>query len=177
MENTLPRYAQEERVDMRFRPPEEVKTFRVSNMWEIHHEIARRLSLGESNASIAEALSVSPAMVSYTKNSKPIKDKVDIMRGAMDADTVDLGIRIQQIAPKALTLLEDIIDGKHTEASVALRARVADKHLDRAGYSPVKKLAVATQHLTAEDIEAIKERSRKSAIAAGVIDAEVISEN
>lgn len=177
METTLPRYAQDDRIDMRFKPPSEVKTFRVSNMWEIHHEIARRLSLGESNAAIAEALSVSPAMVSYAKNSKPIKDKVDIMRGAMDADTIDLGILIQKSAPKALKLLEDIIDGRQTEASIALRARVADKHLDRAGYSPVKKLAVATQHLTAEDIEAIKERSRKSATVAGIIEAEVVSEN
>jgi len=177
MGSALPRYCQEDRVDMRFSPPGEVKTFRVSKLWEIHHEIARRISLGEGNVEIAEALSVSPAMVSYTRNSKPIKDKVDILRGSMDADTIDLGILIQKSAPRALQLLENIIDGKHTEASIALRARVADKHLDRAGYSPIKKLQVASTHLTAEDIEAIKERSRQSAIVAGIIEGEVVNEN
>ena len=168
MNTHIPKYAQPDRSDNRFKPPGKVRTFRVSKMWEIHHEVARRISLGENNVDIAEALDVSPAMVSYTKNSKPIQDKVDILRGSMDADTIDLGILISKSAPRALKLLEGIIDGKEKEASIALRARVADKHLDRAGYSPVKKLQVASTHLTLDEIEEIKERSRQSAITAGI---------
>lgn len=159
-----------QREDGRFKDSE--RTFRVGQLWEVHHEVVRRLALGEKGSDIAESLGVSKAMVSYTKNSKLARDKIDIMRAAMDADTVDVGIRIQEIAPKALEVLEGIIQGsgEYKEASLALRARYADKHLDRAGYSPVKKLAVATQHLTKEDIEKIKERAIASAMESGVVD-------
>ena len=113
-------------------------------------------------------------MVSYTRNSKVAKDQVGILRGAMDADTIDLGIQIQKFAPVALKLLEDIIkgDGDGKDASIGLRARHADRYLDRAGHSPVKKIATMSTTLTREDIEAIKARSRQSAIDAGIIDIE-----
>ena len=173
---SLPRYAQVERADKRFKPPGTTRRFTVSKLWEVHHEIARRVSLGDSNVDIANSLGVSPTMVSYTRNSKPVQDKVEIMRGAMDADTIDLGILINKSAPRALQLLESIIDGNEDGASIALRARVADKHLDRAGYSPVKKMQVASMHLSPDDIEAIKERSRQSAASAGVIEAEIVEE-
>ena len=165
-----------EREDARVSLPEAKRTFRVGTLWEIHHEIARRLSLGEKNADIAEALHVSPTMVSYTKNSKVVEDKVAIMRAAMDADTIDLGIKIQKFAPVALKLLEDIISGEEKDASIALRARYADKHMDRAGYAPVKRIASVSAHLTAEEVEEIKDRSRNSAQQAGIIEAEVINE-
>jgi predicted transcriptional regulator len=173
------RYFGEDRVDMRFKPPHEHKTFKVAQLWDIHHEIVRRLALGETNVSIAKALGVSEAMVSYTKNSKPCQDKLDIMRGAMDADAIDLGIRINKFAPVALQLLENIITGKEKDASIGLRARYADRHLDRAGYSPVKKTANVNTTLTRDDIEAIKERSRKAAESSGVsvIDAEVVKDD
>jgi len=165
--------------DLRFNPPAKPRSFKVAKLWDIHHEICRRIALGEKNVAIAEALGISPVTVSYTRNSKVAKDQTAILRGAMDADTIELGQQIQKFAPTALKVLEDIIqgtgDGK--EASLSLRARYADKHLDRAGYSPVRKIASMNATLTREDIEAIKERSRKSAIEAGVIDAEVIEES
>ena len=169
------KYSNEERgPDLRFNPPSKPRSFKVSKLWDIHHEICRRVALGESNVSIADALGVSPVMVSYTRNSKVAKDQVGILRGAMDADTIDLGIQIQKFAPVALKLLEDIIKGAGAgkDASIGLRARHADRYLDRAGYSPVKKIATMSTTLTREDIEAIKARSRQSAIDAGIIDIE-----
>ena len=159
------------RVDARLLSPSDSgKTFRIGKLWEIHHEIARRLSLGEKNRSIADALGITEVMVSYTKNSKLVEDKVDILRASMDADTIDLGIRIKEFAPKALVLLEEIIEGKHDEASIALRARYADRHLDRAGLAPIKKIAVATGHLSRSDIEEIKRRATGAAVESGIVD-------
>ena len=157
------------RVDTRLLP-QNGKTFRIGKLWEIHHEIARRLSLGEKNRDIANALGITEVMVSYTKNSKLVEDKVDILRASMDADTIDLGVRIKEFAPKALVLLEEIIEGKHDEASIALRARYADRHLDRAGLAPIKKIAVATGHLSRNDIEEIKRRATGAAVKSGVVD-------
>lgn len=169
-------FENDERTDARLSLPETKRSFRVGNLWEIHHEIARRLSLGEKNVDIAEALNVSPQMVSYTKNSKVVEDKVAIMQGAMDADTVDLGVRINKFAPIALQYLEDLVSGKEKDVSAALRARYADKHMDRAGYSPVKRIAKVSAHLTAGEIEEIKDRSRNSARKAGIIEGEVVNE-
>jgi hypothetical protein len=119
-------------------------------------------------------------MVSYTKNSKAAQDQIGILRGAMDADTIDLGRQIQQFAPKALQLLEEIIEGRGEgrDASIRQRGLHAEKYLDRAGYSPVKKVATVSTTLTRQDIEAIKNRARQSALDAGVaiIEAEVISD-
>lgn len=157
------------RIDHR-RLPQNGRTFRIGKLWEIHHEIARRLSLGEKNRDIADALGITEVMVSYTKNSKLVEDKVDILRASMDADTIDLGIRIKEFAPRALQLLEDVIEGHHEEASIALRARYADRHLDRAGYTPVRKIAVATGHLSREDVEDIKRRATGAAVESGVVD-------
>ena len=167
------RYSNEDRgPDLRFNPPDKPRSFKVAKLWDIHHEICRRVALGESNVSIADALGVSAVMVSYTRNSKVAKDQVGILRGAMDANTIDLGIQIQKFAPIALKLLEGIITGEEKDASIGLRARHADRYLDRAGYSPVKKIATMSTTLTREDIEAIKARSRQSAIDAGIIDIE-----
>jgi transcriptional regulator with XRE-family HTH domain len=171
-------FSDERGSDLRFAAPGQCKTFRVSTLWDSHREICRRLALGEKASDIATALGVSKAMVSYTKNSKAAKDQISILRGAMDADTIDLGIRIQKFAPVALQLLEDIIEGHGDgkDASITLRAHQADKYLDRAGYSPVKKIASISTTLTRADIEAIKERSRRSAQEAGIIEAEIVNE-
>lgn len=170
------RYFDESRVDLRFKPPEQTKSYRISKLWDIHREVARRVALGDTNKAIAEALGVSTALVQYTKNSKVGQKQIGILRGAMDADNIDLGIRINKFAPVALQLLEDLIEGKGKigkDASPALRARYADKQIDRAGYSAVKKIASVSATLTRDDIEAIKDRSRKSAEEAGVaVDAE-----
>ena len=156
---------------MRKIPQEFRRTFKVSEVWEIHHEIARRLSLGHKNKDIAKELGITEQMVSYTKNSPVIEKKVAIMRGAMDADTVDLGIRINQLAPKALDLLEEVMSSGtilNKDVHVNQIIKVADKQLDRAGYAPVKKIAVATGKLTPEDIEGIKERARSAGLVRNI---------
>jgi hypothetical protein len=66
--------------------------------------------------------------------------------------------RIQEFASVALTVLEDIITGK-LPASLALRAKYAHLHLGRAGYGVINKTSTMSQHLTREDIEAIKDRA------------------
>jgi hypothetical protein len=172
------RYFSEERgQDLRFVAPGQCKTFRVSTLWDSHREICRRLALGEKASDIATALGVTSAMVSYTRNSKAAQDQIAILRGAMDANTIDLGIQIQKFAPVALKLLEEIIQGTGdgSQASITLRAHQADRYLDRAGYSPVKKIATIGTILTREDIEAIKNRARQSALDAGIIEAEVVN--
>jgi len=147
-------------------------TYNVKNLWEVHHEILRRLALGQTSTQISNALGVNKLTVSNTRNSVLGREKLEAFRQAMDAEALDIGTRIQQFAPKALKVLEDIIEGNYEEASLALRAKYASQHLGRAGFGEVKKVASISRTLTRNDIERIKERAVNGAREIGVIDAQ-----
>ena len=135
--------------------------FRVSRIWELHDEIARRILLGQKNTVIAEALSCTSQTVSNVRNSPVIQDKLSIMRGARDAYTVDIAKDIQEFAPTALELLKNIVLGKGVGASAspAFRAKEANTFLDRAGHVVIHKEQHVHAHLTTEEIEDIKSRA------------------
>ena len=175
---TLARYFDGERVDLRRKPQQFRRTWKVSEMWDLHYEIARRLALNETNIDIANSLGISKQTVSNVKNSPIVERHVGVLRGAMDADTIDLGRRIQRDAPIAYDLLMEVIkgNGAGAAASLGLRVKVADKHLDRAGYSPVKKFEGAVAHLSVEDIERIKGRARMAGVVKDVQEAEIVGE-
>ena len=145
----------------------------VSHMWEIHHEIARRLVLGQKNVEIAEALNVTPVMVSNVRNSPIVQERITILKGARDADTIDLAREIKEVAPEALGLLKDIIRGENdgANAPIGLRARTSENMLARVGHGVPHKVQTENVHtiLTAEDIAEIKRRAQCNA---NVVDAE-----
>ena len=125
---------------------------------DTHKEILRRISLGEKVENIARDLQVTTQMVRYTKSGRLGQQKLDLLEGARDAGSIDVAQRIQEIAPRALEILEDLMNDDSTNKG--LRARVADSLLDRAGYGAVKKVAIAnTKVLTSNDIEEIKSRA------------------
>ncbi len=160
----------------RVKPNEQRKTFEVNEMWEMHHEIVRRLLLGQKNREIAKALRVSEAVVSYTRNSKVVKDKLDIMRAARDADTIDIAVEIREKAPKALKMLENIIDDNGATYPMSLAAKTAENWINRAGFVAPKSIILEgmVAHFTADEIDKIKKDSIREGKAAGVvIDADV----
>jgi hypothetical protein len=173
------KYFGEREPDQRFKPDR--KTFEVQQLWEVHHEIIRRLLLGQKGSHIARDLGVTPAMISYVRNSSVVKEKLEIMKGARDADTLDLAKRIRENAPTALKLLEDVIEGEvdtpsgeKMEVPLGMRVKEAGTMLSRAGYGPITNLKgqFAHGHFTKEDIDEIKGRARKDGIKSGsVIDA------
>jgi predicted transcriptional regulator len=135
-------------------------------MWEVHHEVARRLLLGQKASHIAEDLGVSEAMVSYVRNSRVVQEKLDTMSAARDAETVDIAKDIREKAPAALRLLEKIIQGE-IDAPITSRAREANNWLDRAGFGAVRRVEgqFTTAHFTADDIETIKRRAIENGFA------------
>jgi len=159
--------------DGRRAEPGQKKAFEVDHMWEVHHEIVRRRLLGQKVVNIARDLGVSETMVSYTLNSPVVRDKLDVMKGARDAETLDLAKRIRENAPKSLKLLEEIIEGEvdGTTVGVGLRAREANTMLARAGYGPITNVkgAIAHAHFSGEDIKEIKKRAIESGVKSGVV--------
>lgn len=162
------------------RLPEGNRKYQIKELWNRHEEINRRLLLGQKSKEIAKDLGISEATVSYTKNSKLAQKELGIMKAARDASSIDVAMQIKEIAPQALEILEEIMHGDETQQS--LKAKVATDILDRAGYSPPKKVLGMTvhSHFTGDDIEKIKERAKMVGISNGnvvkdseVIDAEV----
>ena len=159
--------------DLRMALPEMRRTFEVGKMWEIHHEITRLIFLGYKNEEIAERLGITPATVSYTRNSRVVKDKLELMKGARDAETIDLSIEIREKAPKALKLLENIINGEGQigeYASPSLKAKTAENWLDRAGF-PAQKAGNNMHihaHFTAGEIDELKKRALESGMVVDV---------
>lgn len=158
------------------------KCFVVTEMWDRHHEIARRIVLGANNIEIANALNVTPTLVSNVRNSPVVQEKIKLLSGARDAETVDIAAQIAKIAPKALTLLGAMIEGKVGEEKIPakLRAHHAEKMLDRAGHGAPKIIQgkVLHGHFTAEDLDEIKDRAARLGVANGSVveDAEIIDE-
>ena len=137
------------------------RRWQVSEMQDIHHEIARRLLLGQKSQFIADSVGCSSATVRNVKDSPVVQEKLEIMRGARDRDVINIAAHIQRIAPKSIQLLEQVIEGKGpgADASIALRCKVAESNLDRAGYGAVKKFQGAVGHFTSDDIAELKKEA------------------
>lgn len=145
------------------RRAENPKHWVVSEMWDMHHEIARLILLGRNNVRIAEELKISPQTVSNVRNSPVVQEHLAIMQGARDADTIDLAKEIKNIAPDALMLLKNIVKGENdgVNASIGLRARTAENMLARVGHGVPHKIQSESVSfvLTSKDIADIKARA------------------
>jgi hypothetical protein len=137
-------------------------------MSELHHEIVRHLLLGQKSTVIADQLGCHKQTVSNVKNSKVVQDKLAIMRGARDANSVDLARQIQEIAPKALENLRQIIEDETGEIPLHMKAKESNNLLDRAGYGAKTQSEHRHlhAHMTADDIEEIKRRARSCGVLA-----------
>lgn len=145
------------------------RSWEPKNLHQLNHEILNESSLGFSNSQIAEKLGVTSATVSNTVNSSLGKEKLLALRGARDADVIDIGKEISERLPRAIAVYDEILDSD--VASLALKKRVADTLLiDLGGYAAPKRFEgrIASAHaLTPETVELIKELGKKSAAACG----------
>lgn len=151
--------------DRRFVPK---RQYEVKSLWENHHSMLRMLALGRSNTDIAAAHGVTPQTISNLRNSPIARTKLSSLRETLDNEAIDIGTRIQEFAPTALRLLEEVISGE-VEAPIAIRAKYASVHLGRAGFGEVHKVASINTHLSRDDIELIKLRALEAASDAGLI--------
>lgn len=140
------------------------RVFEVSEMSHLHHEITRRLLLGEKQKRIAEDLSCHPQTVSNVKNSQVVQDKLNIMKGARDANSVDISKEIQRIAPQALENLRNVIEDDTDEVPLHMKVKESNNLLDRAGYGAKQKSETRHlhAHLTSDDLTEIKQRARNA---------------
>ena len=169
------RYLQPDRKDARRienkTAPGEVakkKGWQVAEMWDRHHEIARRIILGQNNQEIGEALNVTAQQVSNVRNSPVVQDKITIMRAARDAGTIALAKEIADLAPIALQRVREALEtgqvlGRELSGSAIMKE--ANGIVDREIGKPTQRIDTRNiyGHFTLDDIERIKERARELA--------------
>lgn len=171
-------YTQDGRGDLRRPPGGATKTWRVSEMWDKHHEIARLILLGIKNVEIAQRLNISEQQVSNVKNSPVVKEKLDLMQTARDVGSINLAKEIADLAPIALGRIKEVLETGQVmgrEASASQILKEANNVLDRDQGKAIQR--VDSRHLNAtlsmEDIERIKQKAADLAISNGqVIDCE-----
>ncbi len=152
-------------LDGRFTPR---RRYNVQALWEKHHEILRQVVMGRSNVDIADAIGCTPQTISNLRNSPLAKEEIDRLSAGRDEAAMSVAQRIEEFAPVALELIENIVRGRVPNASIALRAKLAGSQLARAGYGEVHKVHALHATLSREDIETIKERALAAARAAVV---------
>jgi len=136
----------------------------ISKMWENHHEIARRIVLGQNNKSIAEDLGCTAQTVSNVRNSPVVKEKISLMNAARDGGTIDLAKEIADLAPLAIERIKEVLTSGSTlgkEASASVILKEANGLLDREMGRAVQRVDTrgVHAHLTMEDIQKIKDRA------------------
>jgi len=145
--------------------PRVARQYQLQRIQEQHHEVLRQLVLGRKKVDIARDLGITTATVGNIANSEITKRQLRIMQSARDAKSIDIANHIQEIAPKGLKLLGEIIEGVNEGegASLALRAKTAESMLARAGFG--EKHVMESRHLhahvTGETLQEIKEAARR----------------
>lgn len=140
----------------------------VSDIWDIHHQIKRRIFLGQKNTEIARILGCTKEQVSSVRNSPVIQDELKKMQADADKDAVDVKAAVKKLAPKALRVMEQILDDENVLANVRFNA--AKDALDRGGHAAPQQINHLHGHFTADDILEMKNRAKQLAANSGTIE-------
>jgi len=143
----------------RHRLPETHKQYQVEQMWELHHEVCRLALIGMKQVDIATHLGVSPVMVSYTLRSPIVQRQLNQLKAVRDIDAIDVAKEIQALAPRAVRVLDELMDSDLPN----IKLKAATDILDRAGHAAVRTLRTENihAHFTADEISDIKKRARE----------------
>lgn len=143
-------------------------------MWEQHHVIARLIAAGRRNGEIAEIVGCTPQTVSNVRNNPQVQAMIKGLMSKADEKAIDIAVQIKNIAPKAVEVLQELMEGGDG-VSAAVRCSAAKDILDRIGArkapAPVANLHM---HLTADDIKQLKERAKLGGVVASESENEVI---
>lgn len=132
------------------------RKYQIENVWEVHHEVARRILLGEKNVDIAKDMNISPVMVSYTRNSHKVKALIAELESRRDGVSVDIAQDIQELCPLAIKRMGEML-AKGTEKDSDM-IKIGFGVLDRGGHSPVKRSINVNGALTKDMINNLKTR-------------------
>ena len=152
------------------------RNYDIEKVWDSHHEIVRRLVLGEKPVQIANNLGITTQTVSNVRNNPIVKRLFGILHSARDASVVEIRNRIVNIAPLAIEYLETVLNnelssGTHSATGLGAAKTIIENVL------PKSTIVRVDETLTIETINSLKERARQAGMlqAASSCQAEVIN--
>ena len=139
--------------------PETHKQYQIEQMWDIHHEICRLLLIGMKPVDVARHLGISPVTVSYVRRSDIVKRQMQQLAAVRDIDAIDVAVEIKNLAPRAVRVLDELLDSELP----GIKYKAAADVLDRAGHAAVKTLRTENihAHFTSDEIADIKKRAKE----------------
>jgi predicted transcriptional regulator len=152
---------------------EEKKTYNIKALWQRSHEIINLAARGYKYTDIAEILGITPACVSLTLNSDLGQKKLSEIRLVRDEDAKKTSEKIRVLTAKAIQTYHEIFDNEYGQATLRDRKDVADTVLlELSGLRAPTKIHTSSVStiLTAEEIEAFKNRGISAAKQSGFID-------
>ncbi len=171
----------EQAIDQALEAPEKVyrdgrrnldgsRVYEVQEIQARHFEIARLKITGMSNLAIADRLGITSQTVSDTINSPIVRTHIQKMQGHRDNEFIAVQQDLMELSVKALEGMKDVIEDK-VECNIALKMRVADSVLDRAGHGRHNVTSITTNQnvLNPADIEDIKTRAEQLGLANGKV--------
>lgn len=171
-------YFEPRQSDRRKRSNGKRRVFQVNEMTEMHHEIARRILLGQKNVDIANELNCHAQTVSNVRNSPVVQNKLKTMNDKRDDGAVNFIEEINKRVGKALEILDEALYDETTEIPLSMRLKEANSLLDRKekieGYG--QRHMHAHAYLTGDDIENLKKRAFEVGVQSGVVSSSERSE-
>ena len=149
--------------------PTRKSRYAPKELGEKHREIIRLYTLGMDIQDIAATMQCGRHSVRYIINSPLGIQMRQELQARRDEEVMSVSERLAQVAPKALKLMQDTMEGKEDGASLPLRIKICESFLDRAGYSKILKSQNTNINtaLTADEILELQGRAVAEADAAG----------
>lgn len=120
-----------------------------------HHEVARRMALGQSDTEISAGLGYSLSHLNILRRSPMFQSLLFSYMEQRDRKATDVSAQMRTVAGVGLDRLMEMVVKEEADPDFVLKTTMG--LLDRTGHSPVHKSAQVRLGLTPEQIRAIRE--------------------
>lgn len=124
---------------------------------QIHHEIARLLASGLSEADVAASTGYSLSRISILKSDPSFKELLAYYSARSEEVFIDVRKRLAMLGTDAVAELQDRLDFKSDSLTNTQLIEITKATLDRAGFNPVAKTESVSVLLTGEELQKMKQ--------------------
>lgn len=144
-------------VDRAAAPLPSSKAPSLAKLRQIHHEIARLLASGLSEADVAASTGYSLSRISILKSDPSFKELLAYYSARSEEVFIDVRKRLAMLGTDAVAELQDRLDFKSDSLTNTQLIEITKATLDRAGFNPVAKTESVSVLLTGEELQKMKQ--------------------
>lgn len=128
----------------------------LAKLRQIHHEIARLLASGLTEAEVAASTGYSLSRISILKSDPSFKELLAYYQARSEEVFIDVKKRLAMLGMDAAAELQDRLDFKSDSLTNTQLIEITKATLDRAGFNPVAKSESVSVLLSAEELQKMK---------------------